>query len=246
MLEVPTPEECVSRFARSGLDPDSGAYLHFHARRFSYLVDAVEELAKTRAGSTCRILDIGPSFQTALFRDALPQATVNTLGYPDGRFPHRAGEEHFTLDLNETQYPERCASPSVEHDIVVIAEVLEHLYTAPQLVLRYVSGWVRPAGTVLIQTPNAVALRKRRQMLRGQHPFELIRDQRTNPGHFREYTVPELREAARASDFEMERVECRNYFGTPSSKSRIYDALCTMAPGYLHDGITAWLRKISR
>jgi trans-aconitate methyltransferase len=225
------------------MDLDSGSreYLHFHARRFAYLVEIVKEAAK--GGGTGRILDVGPAFQTALFRDALPQHIVNTLGYEDGRFSHRAGEVHFAIDLNETQYPERCPTPSIEHDIVVMAEVIEHLYTAPQLVLRYLSGWLRPGGVLLLQTPNAVSLGKRLGMLRGYNPFEMIRDQRSNPGHFREYTISELHETARVSGYEMERFECRNYFGSTSHKAKVYDALCTLGPGYLHEGITAWLRK---
>ena len=239
---MPAPDECVRRFEAWDIAPDSREYLRFHARRFSYLVDAVTAAA-VRYGASCRILDVGPAFQTALIRDALPQAVVNTLGYDDARFPHRPGEEHFNLDLNDTQYPDRCPTPSVEHDIIVMAEVVEHLYTAPHLVLRYLAGWLRPGGLLLLQTPNAVSLGKRLAILRGRNPFEMIRDQRMNPGHFREYTVDELREVGRQAGFETERVECRSYFGIPTLRTRFCDLLCAAAPGEQREGITIWLHK---
>jgi hypothetical protein len=242
MLEVPSAEECVQRFAQVAADPLSREYLHFHARRFSYLLEIATEAAK-EFGPACRILDVGPSFQTELIRQSVPQAVVNTLGYLDGRFPLRPGEQHFPLDLNETQFPERCPAPPLQHDIMVMAEVIEHLYTAPHLVLRYLARWLTPRGVLILQTPNAVALSRRIALLQGRNPYEMIRDQRENPGHFREYTVSELREVGSQAGLRMERFECRCYFGRPSLKGRIYETLCALGPGRLKDGITAWFRK---
>ena len=66
------------------MDLDSGSreYLHFHARRFAYLVEVVKEAAE--GAETGRILDVGPAFQTALFRDALPQYTVKRHARVEG------------------------------------------------------------------------------------------------------------------------------------------------------------------
>lgn len=242
MLGVPSPEECVQRFEKADLDPASGEYLRFHARRFSYLVDIVVEASK-EFGPACRILDVGPGFQTALIRDALPGAVVDTLGYYDGRYPHRPHEEHVTLDLNEAQNPANCPPASSRYDLIVMAEVIEHIYTAPHLVLQYLGGWLRPAGLLIVQTPNAVALGRRITMVCGRNPYEMIRDQRQNPGHFREYTVDELGEIGEAAGFRRERFECRNYFGVLNLRRRVANLLSRTLPGRLEEGITAWFRK---
>ncbi len=133
---MPTPAQCIERFSEIEISPESREYLRYHACRFSYLIGEVKRAAKARDGAECRILDVGLAYQTTLLRDALPRAIVNSLGYFDERFPARPGEVHFPFDLNEAQYPERCPAPAMKHDVIVMAEVIEHLYTAPRLVLR--------------------------------------------------------------------------------------------------------------
>jgi hypothetical protein len=90
-----------------------------------------------------------------------------------------------------------CAEQPVDatdrYDLIVFAETIEHLYTSPKLILNFLRNFMRTeSGVLIIQTPNAVSLSKRREMLRGINPFELIRENRYNPGHFREYTMEEL------------------------------------------------------
>ena len=68
------------------------------------------------------------------------------------------------------------------YDVIVFAEVIEHLYTAPELVLPYLRELLVLGGVLLLQTPNAVSLRKRAKLLLGVNPFERIRTERDNPG----------------------------------------------------------------
>ena len=74
-----------------------------------------------------RVLDVGPAYQTALFRAMWDGLVVDTLGFGDVRFAPRDGERHFHVDLNETVGAEVVEGG---HDMVVVAEVIEHLYTA--------------------------------------------------------------------------------------------------------------------
>jgi trans-aconitate methyltransferase len=204
-------------------------YRAYHARRYAALVETVRELAPAPE----RILDVGAFFQTELLREAFPQATVDTLGF---RAPGFEGERHFELDLNDVADAEPGAG---EHDVVVMAEVIEHLHTAPQLVLRHLASYLKPGAPLIVQTPNAVALHKRLRMLAGSNPVEPIRTTDDNPGHFHEYTLGELRAAAGDAGLTVGGVRAANYFGT----NRAYAALGRVLPPSMRHGITIWMTR---
>jgi SAM-dependent methyltransferase len=211
--------------------PDEQVYLRTHQRRYALLVDLVAGLAPDR------ILVVGPSFESALLRERLPEATVNTLGWLDHRFPLREGEHHVELDLNDGEYPE--LEP---HDVVVCCEVIEHLHVPATRVLGLLATSLAPDGRLVLQTPNATALPKRLRMLLGRNPYEPIRDEPGNPGHFHEYTVPELRAAVEDAGLEVERLLTANYFDHGSRKNRAYRAAGRALPPTLREGITVVAR----
>jgi SAM-dependent methyltransferase len=200
-------------------------YLRYHSRRYAVLMAVVAELAPKR------VLDLGPMFETELLRRT--GATVDTLGFANPVFAPRDGERHLEVDLNDPG-----AAGDGSYDAVVMAEVIEHLHSSPVAVLEYVATWLRAGGAVVIQTPNAVALHKRLRMAAGRNPIEPIRADRSNPGHFHEYTLRELRDAAEAVGLEVGGVRVENYFGA----SRAYAALGRALPPGLRHGITIWLR----
>jgi SAM-dependent methyltransferase len=219
-------------------DPDSRAewrqYLAYHERRYRTLRSLALELLDGRAGP--RILNVGPMFETALLR-AAAGATVDTLGFANPVFPPRPGERHIESDLNE---PDGKADGS--YDLIVMAEVIEHLHTSPVTVLGHLAGWLRPGGALIVQTPNAVALHKRLRMLAGRNPLEPIRADASNPGHFHEYTLGELRQVAAGAGLAVGGVRAENYFGA-SPAARAYGALGRALPPSLRHGITIWLRR---
>jgi SAM-dependent methyltransferase len=213
-------------------NPDEQVYLRTHQRRYALLLDLVESLAPER------ILVVGPSFESALLRERLPGATVDTLGWLDHRFPHREGENHVELDLNADEYPE--LEP---HDVVVCCEVIEHLHVPATRVLRFLATGLTPGGRLVLQTPNATALPKRLRMLLGRNPYEPIRDEPGNPGHFHEYTVPELRAAVEGAGLQVEQLLTANYFDHGSRKNRAYRAVGRALPATLREGITVVARS---
>jgi Methyltransferase domain len=213
-------------------NPDEQVYLRTHQRRYALLLDLVESLAPER------ILVVGPSFESALLRERLPAATVDTLGWLDHRFPHREGENHVELDLNAAEYPE--LKP---HDVVVCCEVIEHLHVPATRVLRFLATGLTPGGRLVLQTPNATALPKRLRMLLGRNPYEPIRDEPGNPGHFHEYTVPELRAAVEGAGLQVEQLLTANYFDHGSRKNRAYRAVGRALPATLREGITVVARS---
>jgi SAM-dependent methyltransferase len=232
-----TTEHILARFDAEIPDPATRDYLRYHARRYAYLMGRIDPLPRAR------ILDIGPSFQTTLMRSAYPESVVDTLGFHDERFLQREGDRHIDYDLNEATNPAGWPAVSEPYDLIVMAEVLEHVYTAARPVLRCVASFLRSGGNLIIQTPNAVNLMRRYSTVRGRNPFGMIREERTNPGHFCEFTAGELRAVVESADWEVVELKLENYFGPNGFRRRVYGALCAGLPGELRDGITLIARK---
>jgi hypothetical protein len=79
-------------------------------------------------------------------------------------------------------------------------------------------------------------------MLLGENPYEPIRLEAGNPGHFHEYTVDELRTAVEEAGLTVERTITANYFDHGSRKNRAYRALEPVLPRTLREGITVVAR----
>jgi SAM-dependent methyltransferase len=222
-------------------------YLAYHAPRFRFLLELCE--ATLPAGAR-RVLDIGPSPFSVLLRRQLA-CPVDTLGL-EAEERSADGAVHHHGDLNR---PEELPEDLPEYDLIVFAEVVEHLHTAPTLVLNALRRRLAPGGVMILQTPNAASLPKRLKLLAGRNPYDLIRENAANPGHFREYTLRELRSLAERSGFQVESASRRYYFdaryahhqdGTVrpqpllgTLKNLTYRAL----PPFLREGMTLVLRK---
>lgn len=242
---MPRGHSIAERFADWDLDEESRTYLAFHRRRYTGLLDDVErarrEAVAASAEAPLRILDIGPSFETQLLRDSYPAAVVDTLGFRAPQLEPRPGERHVEFDLNLANGS--ASRPDVEpHDVVILAEVIEHLYTAPEDVLSLVGSWMKPSGRLLLQTPNAVALHQRVKLLIGRNPSEPIRRSRTNPGHFHEYTIGELRAAAGSAGLEIAWWAARNHFELGGAAGAFYRVAGPLIPASLRQGLTLCLR----
>lgn len=226
----------------AALDDGARSYLAFHAVRYVLLAETVGRLVADRDPSTLRILDVGPAYQTDLFRRLWPAAHVDSLGLADHRFEPRPGERHFEVDLNAVD----ASGDGVEdpYDVVVLAEVIEHLSTAAGTVLSFLASAVASGGYLVVQTPNAVALPRRLKMLAGRNPAEPIRAGRTNPGHFHEFTARELVAEAEQVGLVPDSVELGNYFVSDQTWRQRYNRLFgPRLPRNWRDGITAVFRR---
>lgn len=223
-------------------DADASRYLDYHRRRYEYLLTFVDRVLREqvpRAGEPLRVLDVGMAHQTLLIRELFPEITLSTLGFYDHRFPQMDGVEHTHFDLNAAADEARW--PALEpFDFILLAEVIEHLYVPPKRVLAMLKKLLRPGGVLLIQTPNPVNLARRLALLGGKSPFEIIRDDSNNPGHYCEYTVENLVYLAEVSGLEVMEYTVRNYFG---KRKLLYNLACALLPGQLAEGITILMRK---
>lgn len=227
---------------------DSQAYLRFHAARYELLLRCVRSIVEARetvSTEGLRILDVGAAYQTDAIRMLYPNAVVDTLGFFDHRFAPRAHEHHIEFDLNDSDFADRWPELGA-YDLVVFAEVLEHLHVAPGHVMSLMRSALGDGGSLLLQTPNAARLRNRLELLRGRNPFEPIRSDRSRAGHFREYTELELKQLATDNGFRVVESVLANHFFAGSAANRVFSRIEPLIPRRLRTGITLWLTRQRR
>jgi trans-aconitate methyltransferase len=232
------------------INPEAAEYLLVHKQRYHYLYSIIKNLRSGIKKEHILTLDIGPSLFTKLLERTFPDDTILSLGleHEESRGGHLPSEvvldkdHYFYFNLNDTQSPDKWLYlPSC--DIIIMAEVLEHLHTAPTLVLKFLNSCLLPGGYLVIQTPNAAALKNRVSMLLGRNPFHMIRENADNPGHFREYTLNELLMIAQKTGFTVIEKSIRSYFTPLNSVERIYVSVTNLMPQKFKDGITIVLKK---
>jgi SAM-dependent methyltransferase len=252
-------------FTAADIRGEDRGYVAYHAPRYAYLL---ELLARFGAGPYSTVLDIGPSRLTSLLRERFG-SRVDSLGFgPDRAEPgglgggedlrgtDRQAGRHFGFDLNLAQDEAGWRRDLPRYDFVVMAEVLEHLHTAPQRVLAFVATLLADGGVLVLQTPNAASLPKRIKLLLGRNPYEMIRGEPLNPGHFREYTAAELKMLVEGAGLRVEACATAFYFdarfghaesGEPGRERRLLGALKNAVyrrlPPPLREGITMVCRQ---
>jgi 2-polyprenyl-3-methyl-5-hydroxy-6-metoxy-1,4-benzoquinol methylase len=237
---LPTARELRRRFPNDG-------YVAYHAQRYAELLEILHALPPRR---TDRVLDIGRSNLTTLIAEVL-DVPVDSLGFADDEVNSRG--RHYQFDLNRAQHVDRWRTDLPVYELVVLAEVIEHLHTAPSLVLRFLRTLLADNGYLVVQTPNAATLSRRLKMLVGVNPYALISEDADDPQHFREYTRQELTNYAEEAGFGVQNVFMRSYFdqrfqaaGSPSRTEQIVgaaqNATYRRLPPSLRTGMTFILR----
>lgn len=226
-------------------NPNNG-YVAYHAPRYVSLLQLLSEYISDNS----KMLDIGSLNSTRIIHEYF-NMKVDSLGFDKDQKTEVGNNYQF--DLNNSQFEERWRTDIPKYNVIIMAEVIEHLYTSPLLVLKFLKTLLTENGLLIIQTPNAVALHKRIKLLFGKNPYELIREDNTNPGHFREYTSKELMKYSVDAGFVLEKYTFGNYFDYrfrshaigKYKKNRYYgilNLLYTIIPQNFKPGITLVLR----
>lgn len=228
---------------------DQKRYLQIHEPRFQKVISLIgQHLPETEE---VKILDVGPSVLTEMIQNRFTDAAIESLGIKGegrdgGHLPKGVTDNilHHEFDLNLSETAEKWTQPG-KYELIVCAEVIEHLYTAPEHLFRFLKSLLKNDGILILQTPNAAALIKRLTLLGGKNPYERIRLNNENPGHFREYTSEELLSLARDAGFVIEVITIENYFRLlpVTWKVRSYRALQLLMGKNWKDGITLVLRN---
>lgn len=213
----------------------SRKYIEFHQYRYQFLLDIIHQLLGRDTQRTARILDVGPSFQTVLIRKFFPNTTVDSLGFPNPVAPPQSEETHIQQDLNNTH--KAWALSHSTYDVIVFCEVIEHLFTPPDIVLKRFQESLVPGGKLIIQTPNAVAIHKRVRMMMGKNPYDLLLPSKM--GHFREYTRGELQAMLAEAGFHIRSTHLKNYFNNHQTPIHwLFSRTESIIPPTMRDGIT--------
>lgn len=181
-------------------------YVGFHSRRFASLLVTLEDLGVT---SDSGLLDVGPTFTAKCFADHF-KCRVDTMSFSeeaDTPFGH-----NYFFDLNRSQNEQSWRTDLGPYDVITFAEVIEHLHTAPTLAMKYLGSLLAPGGHLIVQTPNALGLKQRIQLLLGRHPYEQISLDPNSPNHYRESTLAELVRYANDAGLEVVHARHYNYF----------------------------------
>ncbi len=230
------------------LDHEATKYWEYNNKRFKYITRLTGELIDKLERSGCsveRILDVGNSFQTLMINRVRPDLQVDTMGFLDGRYKPNGTTMHHDFDLNDAYYPDRwlVSEDQKKYDIILFLEVIEHLYTAPEQVLGFLGSFLKPHGFIVIQTPNAAALISRFRLFFGRNPYDPIRTNRMNPGHFREYTKLEMANHAQQSGFIVHDLIMMDYFQQTTLAEKVCLGIAKILPATFRTGMTVILRK---
>lgn len=230
------------KYKTLGLSKNDIEYFSFHEKRYNYLINILKN--NTSAGKHYKVLDVGASFQTLLIRDNFSNFKIDTLGFLVERFkPSKNSVDHiFDLNYSDTE-GEKLAKYFQSYDIIIFAEVIEHLRTKPEKTFNLLNNLLKKDGKLIIQTPNAAFLGNRLKLLAGKNPYMRIRDEINNPGHYREYTIAELKEMSNATGFDIIFWSAKNYFNHQGFIKKIGLLVTSLMPESFKNGFSVVLKK---
>ena len=178
------------------------AYLEVHKQRFYELANAVLHLLPPEG----KLLEFGVSEFSRMYQRLCPNGSIVTADRPTtpdypGFTPWRClralgGRAHFSIDLESRHEkhwePLQAAGP---YDLVVFAEVLEHLQAEPVALMRDLLGLLAANGVLYLTTPNFFRQENLEKLAEGLNPQPYYPGPAENWDahyHYREYTMMEL------------------------------------------------------
>ena len=185
-----------------------------------YLADGLERFRITMAllpelSSGAPVLELGanPYFITRLllargldvtcanwFGEAMEFDSREKQVVVESGIEHVYEFDHFNVETDRFPYDDD------SFDVVLFCEIIEHLPNDPVQTLAEIHRVLRPGGTMVLTTPNAVRLDRLICMIEGRNVYESLSGYGTYGRHNREYTVAELELLLAAANFEVEQV----------------------------------------
>lgn len=182
-------------------------------------------------GPGVRLLDVGcfNGYMSVIFKQLGYHVTgtdVYESEIRDATFK-KLGIEFIHGNFNELHVFDR--PPEEPFDIVIIAQVIEHILNHPAGLIRGLAELMRPGGLMIVTTPNPVTLMGAVRMLKGRSLLwgttEFIDEPKIAGGkiistgeiHYREYTSAEVCHLIASAGL---RVEESRYLGLGNSRSQ--------------------------
>ena len=168
----------------------AGAYSRFNT-------GLIAEHAERLLPAGGRVLDLGCASGGLLeiLRPRAGHLAGLELSASGARAATQVGDHVVQASLDDPDLPFEAGS----YDLVVLADVLEHL-VEPSAALERAVGWCRPGGWLLASTPNIAHWRARLELLRGRWPSEETGT--FDAGHLRFFTNESFAELLRDAGLE--------------------------------------------
>ena len=203
-------------------DPQAARdYVHYHWRR---LVRTLDEVPPVAGG---RLLEIGaaPFAMTLMLRRRRYDVHVVNYGSGDGPLHLRSATHGEAYEIPCAGINAECDVypwPDGFFDVVLCAEVIEHLTFYPSWMLYEIHRVLRPGGTLVLTTPNALRLFFRyadaRNLFEGHHVGDAFSGYGPYGRHNRELAPDELVSLVTGTGFRVERLEICDLEPVPSTE----------------------------
>jgi SAM-dependent methyltransferase len=191
-------------------------YIHDNRERFYFTVNLCKDLR-----GECLELGAAPFGMTILLKQiqGLHLTLANYYGpnQPDEikqRISYDGKSE--ILDIWLFNIEEGAPFRDASFDSVVCCEVFEHFATDPIHALREMRRILKPTGTLLLTTPNAVRAENVTRMLQGANFYDHYSNYGPLGRHNREYTIYELQALMQYCGFSVEVLETMDFQPRPS------------------------------
>lgn len=176
---------------------EGAEYYRNYKDRYWNTLCHVQRFLPARGG---RLLDIGSGQFAVLGRQLLGvDADVADI---DTRYT--AVLARFEIGFQAVDLSIQSVPSDRPYDVIVMAEVIEHVPTPPYVVFENLAAGLKPGGHLIVTTPNLYRLRNALRMLLGKPIFDLYRiPEKDAPlGHFIEYAKDQM-------DWHLERAGMR-------------------------------------
>lgn len=194
-------------------------YLQNHAQRYRETLDYLQQIT-----ATGKVLELGgyPYHLTTLLDDA--GYDVTTIDAPDA--PRNSVLDAYDGDVRYADIETEMLPVEDTYDIVLMAEIFEHLRINPLQTLRKVRDAVADDGVVVLTTPNLYSLYNIIDFLLGRgfdNAFEEFAkiEELGYMGHVREYRTGELRQFLDATGFNVTDVTYTNRGCYPGKQGKL-------------------------
>ncbi len=127
---------------------------------------------------------------------------VQSVNYRDLNTKEKNTEDfmyqHFNVESDDFPYKDQ------QFDLVIFAEIIEHLLNDPCKVLREIKRILRLGGSLILTTPNVARLENVARMIAGENIYDPYSGYGPYGRHNREYNVHELVQLLLHEGFEIE------------------------------------------
>jgi SAM-dependent methyltransferase len=187
--------ECFEEYNKTKLATEMGFY--FTPNDFTIL--QLKQIVKYLPGNDALFVDIGtgmgiaPRFVKKLGIRSISVDSPMTGGFIAIETVKEAGVEGFYCEVGREAIPIEDESA----DLVLLADVIEHLPHSPKPVLKEIKRILKPQGVCIATTPNSTRLTVRLKVALGYSSWPLIFnyfDKDFHDGHHHEYTISEFKE----------------------------------------------------